>query len=78
MLERPSRDRRSRPQRRAIVVRAILVTLVLLLAFVFGMAFARTLDEQSDEGGVVTNERSLTPLPQDPPARTVTITVTSP
>ncbi len=52
--------------------------LLLLLAFVFGMAFARTLDEQSDEGGVVTNERTLTPLPQNPPARTVTVTVTSP
>ncbi len=78
MLERPSRDRRSRPRRRTIVVRAILVALLLLLAFVFGMAFARTLDEQSDEGGVVTNERTLTPLPQSPPARTVTVTVTSP
>ena len=78
MLERPSRERRSRPRRRAFVVRAILVALVLLLAFVFGMAFARTLDEQSDEGGVVTNERTLTPLPQEPPARTVTVTVTSP
>lgn len=78
MLVRPSRDRRSRPQRRAIVVRAVLATLLLLVAFVFGMAFARTLDEQSDKGGVVTNERTLTPLPQNPPARTVTVTVTSP
>ena len=30
------------------------------------MAFARTLDEQSDKGGVVTNERTLTPLPAGP------------
>ena len=78
MLERPSRDRRSDNRRRAVVVRLVLVALLLLLAFVFGMAFARTLDEQSDKGGVVTNERTLTPLPQDPPARTVTVTVTSP
>ncbi len=78
MLERPSRDRRSKPQRRAVVVRVVLIVLLLAVAFVFGMAFARTLDEQSDKGGVVTNERTLTPLPQDPPARTVTVTVTSP
>ena len=82
MLERPSRDRRrDRPtgqRRRATVVRLILVALLLAVAFVFGMAFARTLDEQSEKGGVVTNERTLTPLPQDPPARTVTVTVTSP
>jgi hypothetical protein len=77
MLERPSRDRRSRPRRRAVVARLLLVALLLVLAFVFGIAFARTLDERADEGGVVTNERTLLPLPQDPPARTVTVTVTS-
>jgi hypothetical protein len=76
MLERPSRDRR-KPRRRAVVVRTILVALLLVLAFVFGMAFARTLDEQSDDSGVVTIERTLTPLPQEPPARTVTVTVTT-
>jgi hypothetical protein len=78
MLERPSRDRRSGPRRRAIITRLLLVALLLVLAFVLGMAFARTLDERADEGGVVTSERTLTPLPQDPPARTVTVTVTSP
>jgi hypothetical protein len=78
MLERPSRDRRSRPRRREVVVRLLAVALLLVVAFVLGMAFARTLDEQADKGGVVTNERTLTPLPQDPPARTVTVTVTSP
>jgi len=76
MLERPSRDRRSGPRRRAVLVRLLLVALLLVLAFVFGIAFARTLDERDDKGGVVTNERTLTPLPQDPPARTVTVTVT--
>jgi hypothetical protein len=78
MLERPSRDRRSGPRRRVVITRLLLVALLLVLAFVFGMAFARALDERADEGGVVTNERTLTPLPQDPPARTVTVTVTSP
>jgi hypothetical protein len=77
MLERPSRDRRSRPRRREVVVRLLAVALLLVVAFVLGMAFARTLDERADEGGVVTTERTLTPLPQDPPARTVTVTVTS-
>jgi hypothetical protein len=59
-------------------MRLLFVALLLVLAFVFGMAFARTLDERADEGDVVTSERTLTPLPQDPPARTVTVTVTSP
>jgi hypothetical protein len=78
MLERPSRDRRSRPRRRReIVVRLLVVALLLVVAFVLGMAFARTLDERADGGGVVTNERTLTPLPQDPPARTVTVTITT-
>jgi Tfp pilus assembly protein PilN len=77
MLERPSRDRRSRPRRREVIVRLLVVALLLAVAFVLGMAFARTLDEQADNGRVVTNERTLTPLPQDPPARTVTVTVTT-
>jgi hypothetical protein len=78
MLESRSRERRSQTRRREVVVRLVLVALLLVLAFVLGMAFARTLDERADEGGVVTNERTLTPLPQEPPARTVTVTVTSP
>ena len=78
MLERPSRAGRAKPQRRKLLVRLLLALLLLVLAFVLGMAFARTLDEQADTGGVVTNVRTLTPLPQEPPARTVTVTVTSP
>ncbi|MBA3333544.1 MAG: hypothetical protein M3Q59_09565 [Actinomycetota bacterium] len=78
MLERPSRESRTRPQRRKLLVRIVLAVLLLALAFLLGVAFARTLDEQVEPGGVVTNVRTLTPLPQEPPARTLTVTVTSP
>ena len=78
MLERPSREGRARPERRKLLVRALLGVLLLALAFLLGVAFARTLDEQVEPGGVVTNVRTLTPLPQEPPARTVTVTVTEP
>lgn len=60
------------------VGRAVLVAVVAVLAFLLGIAFARTLDERSKPGGAVTNVRTLTPLPQQPPARTVTVTVTTP
>ena len=56
----------------------LLFVVVALLAFLLGIAFARTLDERPRPGGVVTDVRTLTPLPQQPPARTVTVTVTSP
>jgi len=78
MLERPSRESRTSPQRRKLLVRIVLAVLLLALAFLLGVAFARTLDEQVEPGGVVTNVRTLTPLPQEPPARTLTVTVTSP
>lgn len=57
--------------------RALLLAVVATLAFLLGIAFSRTLDERPKPGGVVTNVRTLTPLPQQPPARTVTVTVTS-
>lgn len=56
----------------------LLFVVVALLAFLLGIAFARTLDERPRPGGVVTDVRTLTPLPQQPPSRTVTVTVTSP
>jgi hypothetical protein len=77
MLEQPRR-RRTPSRRREVVARVVMVVLLLVLAFVLGIAFARTLDERPEPGGVVTSVRTLTPLPQDPPARTVTVTVTSP
>ena len=60
------------------VGRVVLVVVVAVLAFLLGIAFARTLDERPKPGGAVTNVRTLTPLPQQPPARTVTVTVTTP
>lgn len=77
MVDGPSRQQRPR-SRRATVVRAVIVALALVIAFLLGMAFARTLDERPERGGAVTNVRTLTPLPQQPPTRTVTVTVTSP
>jgi hypothetical protein len=59
-------------------LRALFVGVALVLAFLLGIAFARTLDERPEDGGTVTNVRTLTPLPQQGQARTVTVTVTSP
>ncbi len=75
MLEQPSSGRRGR-SRRETIVRALLTLLALALAFLLGMAFARTLDERPEPGGVVTDVRTLTPLPQQTPGRTVTVTET--
>jgi hypothetical protein len=83
MLERPSRERPRRPRGvrprpRETAARALLAILLLVFAFLLGIAFSRTLDERPEPGGLVTDVRTLTPLPQQPPARTVTVTVTSP
>jgi hypothetical protein len=78
MLERPSRQQRYRSRRRGAVVRALLVGAALALAFLLGIAFSRTLDERPVDGRTVTSVRTLTPLSQEPPMRTVTVTVTQP
>jgi hypothetical protein len=78
MLERPSRRQRSGSRRRSPVLRLLLVCLALALAFLLGIAFAQTLDERPENGGTVTSVRTLTPLPQEAPVRTVTVTVTGP
>jgi hypothetical protein len=67
---RPGDDRARR------VLRALVVTAFVVLVFLLGMAFARTLDERPRSSGVATTERTLTPLPQSAPTRTVTVTVT--
>jgi hypothetical protein len=59
-------------------VNRVLFAVCLVLAFVLGVAVARTLDERPRNGSVVTDVRTLTPLPQQPPTRVVTVTVTTP
>lgn len=56
----------------------VLLIVGLVLVFLLGVAFARTFDERPRSGGAVTNVRTLEPIPQGAPARTVTVTVTGP
>lgn len=75
----PSSPRRERPRRsRRPRLRTALGIGLLVLAFLLGIAFAQTLDERPERGDLVTDVRTLTPLEQQPPARTVTVTVTRP
>jgi hypothetical protein len=75
MLQQPMLQRR---RRRRLVPRGLAFTLALIAAFILGIAFGQALDDEANTGGVVTSVRTLTPLPQQPPTRTVTVTVTSP
>jgi hypothetical protein len=73
-------SRRARPQRRSRrdrIGRVVLVVVGVALAFLLGIAFARTLDERPESGGAETIVRTLTPVPQGEPTRTVTVTVTT-
>lgn len=78
MLEQPGRQSRGRRSRRERVGRGILVVVGLALAFLLGIAFARTLDDRPKSTGTETIVRTLTPIPQEAPTRTVTVTVTGP
>lgn len=78
MLQRPSGYARSRPSHRGTVLRLILGVVLLVLAFLLGIAFSRAIDERPERADDVTSVRTLTPRPQEPPARTVTVTVTEP
>jgi len=69
---------RASPARGRPVLRAALTIGCAVLVFLLGIAFARTFDQRPRSSGVVTTERTLTPLPQGAPARTVTVTVTGP
>jgi len=77
MLEQTRRHAPARRSRRDRIARALLIAVGLALAFVVGIAFARTLDERPKSSGTETNVRTLTPLPQEAPVRTVTVTVTT-
>ena len=77
LVDRPTRRNR-RGGRRRTISRVLLVVVLLALAFVLGIAFSRALDEAPEPGDVVTTVRTLTPLPLEAPARTVTVTVTEP
>lgn len=73
-------SRRRRPARRSgreRIGRVVLVLVGITLAFLLGIAFAQTLDDRPRSSGTVTNVRTLTPLPQGAPTRTVTLTVTT-
>jgi hypothetical protein len=75
-LERTGR--REHARRRARLFRFALLGAALVLVFLVGIAFGQALDDAPEPGGVTTSVRTLTPLPQAPPARTVTVTVTQP
>lgn len=78
MLEQPSRQSRPRRSRRDRLGRVVLVVVGLGLAFLLGIAFARTLDDRPASSGAETIVRTLEPLSQEAPVRTVTVTVTTP
>ena len=71
-------SRRRPPQRTrgARILRVLVVLFALALAFLLGVSFARTLDERPKSGPAGTTVRTLSPVPQGVPDRTVTVTVT--
>jgi len=77
MLEHTRRQDRDRRSRRERIGRVLVLLVGLVLAFVLGMAFAQTLDDRPRSSGAETDVRTLTPLPQEAPVRTVTVTVTT-
>jgi len=76
-LERTRRDAQRTPRRRRPLVRVLLVVVVALFVFLLGIAFARTLDDRPHTSGNETIVRTLTPVTQSAPGRTVTVTVTA-
>ena len=77
MLEQTRGRDSDRRSRREQVGRVLLILVGLGLAFAVGLAFAQTLDDRPHSSGAETNVRTLTPLPQEAPVRTVTVTVTT-
>jgi len=73
---RPERPQPARRPRR--LWRRLAVVLALVLVFLGGLALGQALDDSPEPGGMTTVVRTLEPLPQEPPPRTVTVTVTQP
>jgi len=73
MLDSPSRRR---PRRRRLRSRPVLLVVALVAVFLLGVAVGQALDDAPKPGSDVTSVRTLSPLPQQPPTRTVTVTVT--
>jgi hypothetical protein len=69
--------RRARRRSRNTVARVVLAAVLVVFVFLLGIAFARALDERPERGDPVTDVRTLRPMEQQSPARTVTETVTS-
>ncbi|MBA2641346.1 MAG: hypothetical protein H0U82_00280 [Actinobacteria bacterium] len=78
MLERPSRTGRLSARRRRYFPRWLAFGLALVAVFAIGVAFGQALDDAPESGKVTTFVRTLEPLPQEQPVRTVTVTVTAP
>jgi len=76
-LERTRRGAQRTTLRRRPFVRALLVVLAAPIVFLLGIAFARTLDDRPHTSGNETIVRTLTPVTQSAPGRTVTVTVTA-
>lgn len=76
-LERSRRDAQRATRRRRPFIRAALLVLAALFVFLLGIAFARTLDDRPRTSGNETIVRTLTPVTQSAPGRTVTVTVTA-
>lgn len=53
-----------------------MLVVALVAVFLLGVAVGQALDDAPKPGGDVTSVRTLSPLPQQPPTRTVTVTVT--
>lgn len=77
-LDGSGRRRRRGAGRRRSVARTLLALLAVVLAFLLGVAFARTLDERPEPGEPVTTVRTLAPVPEEAPVSTLTVTVTQP
>ena len=63
-LQQPSRDRPRR--RRRSWWRLLVATVIAVALFAVGVAFGMALRDDPEPGGVVTQVRTLEPLPQTP------------